>query len=136
MDKLNPQQRSENMSRIRGKNTKPEKRVRSLLHRLGFRFRLHSRKLPGRPDIVLPRYRTVVFTHGCFWHRHENCPDATLPKSNAEFWFTKLEGNRLRDEKVRAQLEALGQNVVIVWECELKDPKILTKKLMKIRSER
>lgn len=107
------------MAAIRGKDTKPEVIVRSFLHRLGFRFRLHGRDLPGRPDIVLPKYRTVVEVRGCFWHRHEGCPFAYTPKSNREFWESKLNGNRERDRRNLRELARLGWRVIEVWECEL-----------------
>jgi len=105
------------MSRIRGKDTGPEKLVRSLLHRMGYRFRLHVKDLPGRPDIVLPRYRTVVFVHGCFWHRHRGCKNCTTPTNNRAFWVEKLEGNAERDLQNRAALRLAGWRVVVVWEC-------------------
>ncbi len=106
------------MSRIKGKDTGPEKVVRSLLHRMGFRFRLHVKDLPGKPDIVLPRYRTVIFVHGCFWHRHRGCRNCTTPTNNREFWVKKLEGNAARDERHVSALRKLGWSVVVVWECE------------------
>ena len=108
------------MSRIRSRDTAPELRLRSLLHRVGLRFRLHHPGLPGRPDIVLPRYRTVVFVHGCFWHRHLGCSGATTPSSNAEFWQSKFEANVRRDRATRNALERLGWRVIVVWECSLK----------------
>ena len=108
------------MSRIRGKNTKPELLLRSLLHRAGFRFRLHAGKLPGRPDIVLPKYRTVVFVHGCFWHRHEGCSNATMPKTRTDFWQEKFARTVERDLQKQRELEALGWRVLTVWECELR----------------
>lgn len=107
------------MSRIRGKDTKPEILLRSLLHRRGFRFRLHVPGLPGKPDIVLPRYRTVIFVHGCFWHRHEWCSNATMPKTRTEFWTKKFLKTVERDARKQAELEALGWQVLTVWECEL-----------------
>ena len=111
------------MSRIRGKDTKPELLLRRLLHRAGYRFRLHAPDLPGKPDIVLPKYRTVIFVHGCFWHRHEGCSNATMPKSRTEFWEEKFRRTVERDEAKQRQLEALGWRVVVVWECDLKsDP--------------
>ena len=106
------------MSGISGKNTKPEIAVRQALHRLGFRYRLHVRDLPGKPDIVLPRYRAVVNVHGCFWHRHPGCRYATTPASNAEFWRVKLQGNVERDKRTDSQLASLGWRVFTVWECE------------------
>ncbi len=119
-DKLTPSQRSHCMSRIRGKNTKPEILVRKGLHARGFRFRLHNRKLPGSPDIVLPKYSVAIMVNGCFWHGHKNCGYATKPKSNVEFWETKIARNRHRDEVTSAHLEALGWHVITVWECELR----------------
>lgn len=113
------------MAAIRGKNTKPEIIVRRFLHRLGFRFQLHRRDLPGRPDIVLPKYRTVVEVRGCFWHRHEGCRFAYMPKSNREFWEAKLNGNRERDRRNLRELASLGWRVIEVWECELGDDGIL-----------
>ncbi len=106
------------MSRIRGKDTRPEMRVRSLLHRMGFRFRLHRKDLPGKPDIVLPAYGTVIFVHGCFWHRHPGCRFAYTPKSRVDFWLTKFQRNVERHQEVEAELEALGWRVVVIWECE------------------
>lgn len=119
-DTLTSERRSWNMSRIRGRNTGPERRLRSLLHRAGFRFRLHAKQLPGRPDVVLTRYRTVIFVHGCFWHRHPGCRNATTPSTRREFWQEKFDGNVSRDARNRAALEATGWTVLTVWECELK----------------
>lgn len=118
-DKLSRAHRSWNMSRIRGRNTGPEIRLRSLLHRAGFRFRLHVRDLPGRPDIVLPRYRTAIFVHGCFWHRHPGCRNSTMPSTRRDFWKEKFEENVRRDERNRHALEDAGWSVAVVWECEL-----------------
>jgi DNA mismatch endonuclease, patch repair protein len=106
------------MSRIRGKDTVPEKVVRSILHRLGFRFRLHGKKLPGRPDIVLPKYKTVIFVHGCFWHRHKGCVNCTTPTNRRDWWIAKLEGNAARDKVHRKALRKLGWDSLVVWECE------------------
>ena len=111
------------MSRIRGKDTKPERIVRSLLHRMGYRFTVNgpkNRKLPGRPDIVLPKYRTVVFVHGCYWHRHEGCRLAYNPKSRVEFWEKKFADNVARDERNEIRLKEAGWKVVVVWECEIR----------------
>ncbi|XP_061168538.1 type II nicking enzyme V.XorIIP-like [Saccostrea echinata] len=108
------------MSRIKGKDTKPELLLRSMLHRAGFRFRLHVPGLPGRPDIVLPRYQTVIFVNGCFWHRHRNCKFAYTPKSRIEFWQQKFSDTVARDTAKEKQLRELGWNVITVWECELK----------------
>jgi len=118
-DFLTPAERSDRMSRIRGKDTQPELALRKVLHRLGLRYRLHGAGLPGKPDLVFPRYRTVVFVHGCFWHRHDGCNIATTPKSNTPFWLEKFKKNVTRDARVATQLEALGWRVFIVWECEL-----------------
>jgi DNA mismatch endonuclease (patch repair protein) len=113
------------MSRIRGANTKPEIRVRSLLHHMGYRFRLHRKDLPGKPDIVLPKYETVIFVHGCFWHRHPDCQFAYTPKSRVEFWTKKFARNVERHDEVEAELTSLGWNVVVVWECETRDEETL-----------
>lgn len=117
------------MSRIRGRDTKPEVTVRSVLHRLGFRFRLHRKDLPGRPDIVLPRHRTVVLVHGCFWHRHSRCPFAYSPKSNTTFWKQKFAATVLRDQRDRRRLRSLGWRVIVVWECQAADRAALAKRL-------
>ena len=120
MDKLTPAQRRHCMSSIRGKDTKPEILVRKGLHARGFRFRLQERKLPGKPDLTLPKYGVAVMVNGCFWHGHEGCRYATKPQSNSEFWDAKIARNRHRDEVTTAHLEALGWTVITVWECELK----------------
>lgn len=120
-DVFSKSKRSEVMSRIKGQNTKPELVVRSLLHRLGYRFRLHRTTLPGKPDIVLPRFKTVIFVHGCFWHRHKDCRFAYTPKSRTDFWLKKLESNVIRDIQVKSDLEVLGWQVITIWECELRD---------------
>ena len=113
--------RSRMMSGIRGKDTKPEMEVRRFLHRLGFRYRLHDKHLPGRPDIVLPRYRTVVFVHGCFWHQHSGCKLAAKPDTNAEFWHVKLGGNVERDARNMVRLDELGWRSLTIWECQTGD---------------
>ena len=107
------------MSRIRPSSTKPELRLRKALWRKGFRYRTNDKRLPGTPDIVLPKYRTVVYVHGCFWHGHPGCPKYVIPQTNTEFWVNKITRNQKRDEDVWRQLEAKGWSVVIVWECEL-----------------
>jgi DNA mismatch endonuclease (patch repair protein) len=112
--------RSQMMARVGRRDTKPERMVRSAIHRAGFRFRLCRPDLPGRPDIVLPRFRSVIFVHGCFWHQHPGCGRATQPKSNVEFWERKLARNRERDTAAAVQLRASGWRVLIVWECELR----------------
>ncbi len=121
--------RSAMMARIGQRNTRPELTVRRSLHRLGYRFRLHRRDLPGRPDITLPRYRAVVMVHGCFWHRHLNCRFAYMPKSRVEFWSKKFEQNVARDERVHRKLEDLGWSVLTIWECETFDVKKLDRRL-------
>ena len=121
MDTLSPSQRSERMSRVRNKNTKPELLVRRLVHRLGFRYRLHAGSLPGKPDLVFPRKRSVIFVHGCFWHRHVGCALCRMPKSRLEFWKPKLEANRKRDSRNQRLLRKEGWRLLIVWECQLAD---------------
>jgi DNA mismatch endonuclease, patch repair protein len=105
-------------SRIRGKDTAPEKVVRSILHRMGYRFRLHRRKLPGRPDIVLPKCKTLVFVHGCFWHRHRGCKNCTTPTHRRAWWLNKLEGNAKRDRSHQRALRKLGGRAIVLWKCE------------------
>lgn len=119
-DKLTPQQRKALMGRVRNKNTAPEMLVRRLLHRMGYRFRLHRRDLPGTPDIVLPKYRTVVFVHGCFWHGHEGCRRGTRPVSNKDFWNAKINRNCERDATATTSLVGAGWRVITVWDCEIK----------------
>lgn len=137
IDRISPEKRSWNMSRIRGSNTAPEVELRSLLHRAGCRFRLHDRKLPGKPDIVLRRYHSVIFVHGCFWHRHSGCRNATTPTTRADFWNSKFQANIERDRRTSAELAAAGWQVIIVWECELKkDPfSVLTDVLRQLKKE-
>ena len=115
------EQRSRNMSAIKSKNTKPEIKVRKVLHSMGYRFRLHRKDLPGSPDIVLPKYKTVIFVHGCFWHRHENCKYASTPKTRQEFWEAKFRENINRDKLNQENLSSKGWKIIIVWECEIKD---------------
>jgi DNA mismatch endonuclease (patch repair protein) len=117
------------MSKIRSKNTKPEIAVRSILHRLGYRFRLNRLDLPGKPDVVLPKHRAVVLIHGCFWHHHQGCDLAYTPKTNRTFWKNKFENNRRRDEVVERQLGGLGWRVITVWECALRCPEELAQQL-------
>ena len=121
MDRLTPGKRSWNMSRIKSKDTTPERIVRSFLHRNGFRFRLHVKDLSGKPDIVLPKYKTVIEVRGCYWHRHEGCKDATTPSTNTEFWQKKFAENVARDESTEQELKALGWNVIVVWECKIRN---------------
>ncbi|MBW9213137.1 MULTISPECIES: very short patch repair endonuclease [Terrabacteria group] len=115
-----PMTRSENMARVKSKNTKPEIFLRKLLWHKGFRYRVNYKNLPGSPDIYLPKYKTVIFVNGCFWHMHENCKYSSIPKSNYEFWKNKLKGNVERDKKNYAQLESMGIKVIVVWGCEIK----------------
>ena len=124
------------MSRIRGKNTTPERVVRSELHSRGFRFRIHRKDLPGSPDIVLSKYRTVIFVHGCYWHRHEGCKYATTPKSNVEFWLNKFNENTQRDSRNQKALKDLGWKVLIVWECEISKTGFFDNLVGQIRGEK
>lgn len=119
-DVVDPAKRSEMMAGIGAKNTKPELVVRQALHRLGYRFRLHRKDLPGKPDIVLPKWKTVIFVHGCFWHGHENCPLFRLPKSRTEFWKEKIAANLQRDKAVREKLHKAHWRQIEVWECATK----------------
>jgi DNA mismatch endonuclease (patch repair protein) len=128
-DRLTKAQRSWNMSRIRSTNTKPEIVVRRLLTGMGLRYRLHRAGLPGKPDIVLGPRRLVIFVHGCFWHRHPGCKQATMPSANRAFWLAKLEGNAARDQRHRRALRHLGWRVVTVWECETREPGRLARRL-------
>ena len=128
-DKLTSEQRSYLMSRVKGKNTKPEKLVRSLLHGMGYRFRLYCKDLPGSPDIVLPRHKKVILVHGCFWHGHPGCKKAARPKSNQTYWNTKLDENIARDTRVRSDLRSLGWQVLVTWQCEIDDRELLLKHL-------
>ena len=119
-----PAQRSYNMSRIKGKNTKPEMLVRKFLHAHGFRYRLHDKKLPGKPDIVLPKYKTVIFVHGCFWHGHEGCKYYVVPKTKTEWWLNKINGNKNNDTKAFNTLKENGWKIITLWECDLKPAKV------------
>ena len=119
-DRISPAKRSEIMRTVKSRNTFPERRVRSVAHRLGLRFRLHRRDLPGSPDLVFPKRMTALFVHGCFWHRHENCRRATTPKTNTEYWCRKFSGNVKRDKENRRELEGGGWKVLVIWECETK----------------
>ena len=123
-DTLTPAQRHANMAAIHSASTKPELLLRKSLWRLGFRFRVNDKRLPGKPDIVLPKYRTVIFVHGCFWHGHKDCKNYTVPKTNTDFWTAKIARNRQRDQDTWRQLEAKGWAVIIVWECELKKQRL------------
>lgn len=129
-DIVNAARRSEMMSRIKGRNTKPELIVRRIAHGLGFRFRLHRRDLPGSPDLVFPRYQAVVFVHGCFWHRHDGCRYAYRPKSSIPFWTKKFEENVARDVRSERALRDLGWRVLVIWECEAKDQAFVRTQLL------
>jgi DNA mismatch endonuclease (patch repair protein) len=123
MDRLTPERRSALMSRIRGKDTAPERVLRSALHVVGYRYRLHVKTLPGCPDLVFRKRKKVIFVHGCFWHSHAKCRLGKLPKSNLKFWGPKLEGNRKRDERNIRKLRRMGWQVLVVWQCKLRTPK-------------
>jgi|TARA_B100001971_G_C18223506_1_gene558790 DNA mismatch endonuclease (patch repair protein) len=125
VDKLSKERRSWNMRQIRSRDTKPELLVRKLLHKNGYRFRLHRKNLPGRPDIVLPKYQIAIFVHGCFWHRHRGCPDASTPKSRTDSWKKKFSENVARDKRNQLALRAEGWRVLIIWECETKNSDLI-----------
>src|SRR5579863_8321987 len=129
MDTIDPARRSENMRRIRSADTSPEMAVRRLVHRMGYRYRLHRTDLPGKPDLVFPSRKKVIFVHGCFWHRHPACGLARLPKSRLSFWVPKLEGNRRRDLKNIRGLKKLGWAAEVIWECETKNLRELARKV-------
>ena len=122
MDTLSKRERSTRMGLVKSKNTSPEMVVRAFVYKLGYRYRLHGAKLPGRPDLVFAGRRKVIFVHGCFWHRHNRCSLARLPKSHREFWLPKLENNRARDAVNRRALTRLGWTSMVIWECDLRDP--------------
>jgi len=139
IDKLSAQDRSRNMAAIRSKDMKPEMVVRKVAHSLGFRFRLHRADLPGKPDLVFPKYNSIIFVHGCFWHQHNklDCLDGRAPKSNLEYWRPKLTRNVERDAQSRHQLENKGWRVLVIWECETKDRDYLASKVANfLRSDR
>lgn len=136
MDVFSKDNRSRIMSRIGGKNTKPELIVRSMLHRMGFRFRLHRPDLPGKPDIVLPKYGAVVFVNGCFWHGHQGCPRSKMPETNSEFWQDKIEKNIRRDAENIKALQGLGWRVIVVWQCEVRNSSNLKEKLENLLLEK
>lgn len=120
------------MSRIRSGNTSPEKTVRTLMHKMGYRFRLHEKKLPGTPDIVLPKYRTVVFVHGCFWHRHRNCKYAYMPKTKVKFWREKFNSNVIHDKRIRRELTRTGWRVIVIWECQIRNKEQVTRRIARL----
>ena len=135
-DVFSTSKRSEVMSRICGKDTRPELQVRSIVHRLGYRFRLHGKDLPGSPDLVLPRLKTVIFVHGCFWHRHRGCRYATTPSTRRAFWQAKFDANVDRDKRTSASLRHLGWSVITVWECQLRKPDRVVARLERLLAER
>lgn len=135
-DRLTKARRSWNMSRIRGKNTTPELIVRKLLHRMGYRFRLHGKNLPGRPDIVLKKYKTVIFVHGCFWHRHKGCKNCTTPTNRREWWLKKLNGNVARDQLHQKALKKLGWRSLVLWECDAEHPERLARVVSRLTCRR
>lgn len=120
VDSLSVERRSWNMSRIRSRDTGPERQLRSMLHRAGFRFRLHDRSLPGTPDIVMKRHNAVILVHGCYWHRHDGCSNATTPSTRTDFWKSKFEATVARDKRNADALQELGLRVIVIWECELR----------------
>ena len=137
-DNISPQRRSWNMSRIRSSNTKPEIAVRSALHRNGFRFTVNgplNKKLPGKPDLVLPRYRTIIFVHGCFWHGHENCKISRIPKTRTDWWKSKIGKNQDRDKIVRKTLIEMEWNVFTIWECEIKEDPTLKELILQVNQK-
>lgn len=135
MDTLTVQERSKRMSLVRAKDTSPELFVRRFVHGLGFRYRLHPGDLPGKPDMVFKSRKKAMFIHGCFWHRHENCKLARLPKSRLDFWLPKLTGNKERDEANQAKLGDMGWKVLVIWECELSDTVSLRERIVRFLSE-
>jgi DNA mismatch endonuclease (patch repair protein) len=135
-DVFSKEKRSWLMSKVRGVDTTPEKTVRSFLHQRGFRFRLHVSKLPGKPDIVLARHNTVIFVHGCFWHGHPACRKATLPQTRPEFWENKIKGNIRRDRKWYRMLKSMGWNVLTLWECQVRKPSMLERRLLTLLNGR
>jgi DNA mismatch endonuclease (patch repair protein) len=137
MDTITKERRSQNMSKIRSKDTLPELLIRKALWRMGYRYKLHYKLLPGKPDIVIIKHKIVIFVHGCFWHRHENCIEASRPKTNSEYWETKINRNIDRDRKHQEEIKQLGWKVIIIWECDVKKDieeniKLLEKQLDKI----
>ena len=133
-DNRTPDQRHRNMAAVHSVSTKPELKLRHVLWNNGFRYKVNDRRLPGHPDIVLPKYRTVIFVHGCFWHCHKNCKKATIPKTNTDFWTAKITRNQQRDQEVWRQLEAKGWFVITVWECQLKKA-VLDETIDRVKAE-
>jgi len=130
LDPLSPAERSERMSRVRSEGTKPEAAVRRLATALGYRYRLHKRNLPGTPDLVFPGRKKVIFVHGCFWHQHKRCRQYRMPRSRLSFWLPKLQGNALRDRANRAKLRKQGWGVLVIWECQLKKPNLVSERIV------
>jgi len=128
-DTLSPEERSKRMGLVRNRNSKAEMTVRRLVHSLGYRYRLHVSDLPGKPDIVFPRHKKIIFVHGCFWHRHDDCGLARLPKSKLDFWLPKLQGNKERDVENSEKLKRAGWSVRVIWECEVANKEVLTDKI-------
>ena len=133
-DIVDRERRRQLMARIRGRDTGPELAVRRVAHRMGLRFRLHSKNLPGRPDLVFPKFRSVVFVHGCFWHQHDGCRLARIPKSRVEYWTQKFRRNVTRDRRNEEALQTLGWRVIVIWECEVRNEKRLEQRLASVRS--
>lgn len=129
MDFVTKDKRSKIMASIRGKDTKPEIIVRRALHEMGYRFRIHKKELPGKPDICLPKYRLVIFVHGCFWHHHTKCKDGRIPESNTTFWQGKIERNMSRDKENQSALKKIGWKTAVIWECDAKNPGKLQKRI-------
>lgn len=134
MDTFSPAERSRIMALVKSKNTTPELYVRKLIHGMGYRFRLHDKTLPGKPDLVLSRLRTVVFVHGCFWHQHSRCKRAAMPTSRIDYWKQKFARNKIRDAANRKALRKLGWRIIVVWECELRRPEHLERRLKTLLS--
>lgn len=135
MDTITPEQRSEVMRRVRGKDTGPEMAVRRLVHAMGYRYRLHRRDLAGVPDLTFPSRRKAIFVHGCFWHRHPNCALARIPKSRTDFWLPKLQGNRERDLRNQNTLQLEGWAILVIWECELRDLEAVSSRIRRFLDE-
>ena len=134
MDSISPEHRSWNMAQVKGKDTRPELKVRSWLFKNGYRYRKNDSRLPGKPDVVMPKYQTVIFVHGCFWHRHPGCKNTRMPKSNIDFWETKFSRNVENDERHVRELESLGWRVIVIWECELGN-KTFEETMERVRNE-
>lgn len=132
VDHISPERRSWLMSRVKSKHTSPEMRVRRAAHALGLRYRLHRPDLPGKPDLVFPKYRVALFVHGCFWHRHQGCPKSSLPKSRTEYWQSKFDRNVARDARVGELLRAQGWQLAVIWGCKTRDPRALRNTLIEI----